>query len=153
MTLKKIYSRFDRPVSQALTTGDSMTHQSFKDECDINNLVARYQRTGSWSDGMTIPSVQPSFGTFDQNFTYYEAQNLIKRAENEFMSLPASVRSRFDNDPGKLLSFVDDPANAEEAAKLGLIDSFSDQVGQVIPTPTSPSIKGDGGNLNDVQTS
>lgn len=36
------------------------------------------------------------------------------------MTLPAKVRDRFSNDPGKFLAFVDDPKSREEMYELGL---------------------------------
>ena len=37
------YSKFDNSVSNASNTGEKLvTKQSFKDECDINNIVRRF---------------------------------------------------------------------------------------------------------------
>jgi hypothetical protein len=38
------------------------------------------------------------------------------------MALPANIRSRFDNDPAKLIDFMENPANREEAESLGLVN-------------------------------
>jgi hypothetical protein len=37
-----------------------------------------------------------------------------------FMSLPAKIRSRFQNDPGAFLDFVQNPENRDEMIELGL---------------------------------
>jgi len=33
------------------------------------------------------------------------------------------IRERFNNDPGKLLKFIDDPKNLEEGRKLGIFST------------------------------
>lgn len=35
-----------RPFAQDFTGVESLTHQSFKDECDVNNVIKRFTRTG-----------------------------------------------------------------------------------------------------------
>lgn len=100
----------------------SMTQQHFKDDCDVNRILERFLRTGSWTSSLNqLPSRQPVFGDFDTNFDFHQAQNTIVDAQRRFMTLPASVRERFHNSPGELISFLDDPANAAEAVKLGLL--------------------------------
>ena len=49
--------------------------------------------------------------------------------------LPASVRSKFDNDPQALMNFVDDVANFDEAVRLGVLPKAVevDRVGDVPP--------------------
>ena len=41
-------------------------------------------------------------------------------AEEQFGALPANVRREFDNDPGKMLEFIQDPDNYERGVELGL---------------------------------
>lgn len=38
------------------------------------------------------------------------------------MTLPPEIRTRFDNDPGKLIDFVADPDNRQEAQELGIVN-------------------------------
>ena len=52
--------------------------------------------------------------------------NQIVAAQEAFNGLPAAVRKRFGNDPGQMLDFLDDPQNASEAVKLGLVDAPQD---------------------------
>lgn len=100
--------------------GPSMTLQDAKDECDINMIIARHDRTGSWSGSMKIPTAMPHFGEFDSVQDFQTAQDIILRANEQFASLPSNVRSRFDNDPAKLLEFVSNKANLDEAVRLGI---------------------------------
>ena len=46
--------------------------------------------------------------------------NVIRAAEEAFNAMPAEVRDRFGNDPGRFLEFANDVSNYEEALKMGL---------------------------------
>lgn len=95
----------------------SLADQSFLQESDINYIAERFMRTGE------VPQVlnMPTSGDFQGIFDFQEAMNLIKQAKDEFMTLPAKIRSRFDNDPAKLISFLEDPGNRQEAEALGML--------------------------------
>jgi len=97
----------------------SRTSQSFAEESDINWIVDRFVKTGVPPDGMA----NPQFGDFtDLPSDYHSALNQIRNADAAFMTLPAKVRSEFDNDAGKLLAFMNDPKNLDRAVELGIID-------------------------------
>lgn len=129
----KIYSAFDTPPDEGI--GDfppTLSQQQFKDECDINVIMDRYTATGQ----------APQFvGAFFDDFSdvreFHEAQNILLAAQEEFLSLPARVRERFNNDPGRLLEFVNDEANREEAAKLGLLSRNSAPLDVTVTTDTN----------------
>ena len=53
---------------------------------------------------------------------YVDVMNQLNEARDQFMSLPARVRSRFDNDPGQFVNFVSDASNVEEMIALGLAE-------------------------------
>lgn len=97
--------------------GPSRTKQASADECDINQMMARYQKTGHLPLGMGVGR----YGDFDTVDDFLSAQLIVKTAELQFNSLPAEVRGRFNNQPQALLAFIQDPANLEEARKLGLL--------------------------------
>lgn len=97
----------------------SLTIQSEKDSCDVNLIVARYAQTGAMGN---IRTDQPMYGDFSSAVDYNEALLKIQQAEDSFMELPANVRKRFDNDPGKLIDFLGDVKNREEAISLGLVN-------------------------------
>ena len=117
-----MFYSFSKRPPRVLTPvgGPSMALQDAKDECDINMIIARHDRTGSWSGSMKIPTAIPQFGDFDSVEDFQTAQDTILRAREHFASLPSHVRSRFDNDPVKLLEFVSDKSNLDEAVRLGL---------------------------------
>ena len=117
----------------------SLTQQHFADECDINNIVEKYMLTGILGDPLASGSVEPQFGDFTTVADFHSAQNIIAQATQSFDLLSAALRKRFENDPAKLLAFLEDDSNREEAIKLGLVsDSKSSiQPGNGVP-PSAP---------------
>lgn len=94
-------------------------HQEFKDECDINVIIAKHE-----AKNVPLPAsrVEAVFGDFSDSTDWHGKLNAIHEANEAFMELPAKIRSRFGNDPGKLLEFLHDPANRSEAQELGIVD-------------------------------
>lgn len=119
----RIYSVYDEdlPRQGFECVGESMTQQHFVKECDINRIMQRYQETGVLVDPMVGARRQPMFGEFDQEFDLREAMDMINMAYEQFNQLSSRIRERFDNSPAKLLDFVRDPNNYDEALKLGLV--------------------------------
>lgn len=113
--------------SQIQFTTPGRTKQSFKDECDINVIMRRYQVTGEL---VHLNQRSPLFGDFP-DMDFQSAMAIVIQARENFATLPSEVRDRFANDPGRLLSFLQDPANREEAIKLGLVRIAE----QPAPTP------------------
>ena len=120
----RIYSVYDDdlPKEGLEFTEESMTQQHFKDECDINNIMKRYQETGVLIDPMTGARREPIFGEFDFEFDLRDAMDRINEAYERFNQLPSRVRERFDNSPAKLLEFLRDEDNYDEAVELGLVE-------------------------------
>jgi phage internal scaffolding protein len=54
--------------------------------------------------------------------------NAVAQANETFESLPADLRSRFENDPEKFVTFCLDKDNQEELIKLGLADKPAEVV-------------------------
>lgn len=136
----KVYfrSRYCKyPAVQLEFKFPSMTEQHHKEDCDVNIILQRYMKTG------VLPTTQktPLFGDFSSTpQDYASAVKLLHDAEERFSSLPAKVRERFGNDPYQLLQFLDNPANAKEAADLGLIKGFTVSDGEV--KEVQPSTEG-----------
>jgi len=93
--------------------------QHHKDECDINVILERFGKTGH----LPINAISGTYGDFSGVHDYHTALNAIIASESEFAALPAQLRNRFDNEPSKLIEFLDNPENKAEAQKLGLINS------------------------------
>jgi len=94
----------------------SLTQQQFRDESDINNIVDRFMKTGHLPDPVSMPQYLDYEGVFD----FQSAMNVVRQADENFMRMDAKVRSRFHNSPQEFLEFFADPANTEEAVRLGL---------------------------------
>ena len=91
--------------------------QSFKAECDINNIVKSFNpRTGEFSH---MALTAPIFGDVT-DLDFRQMMEMITNAQAEFNQLPAEVRARFGNDPHEFVSFCQDPGNLPELEKLGL---------------------------------
>lgn len=106
----------------------SMTQQSFKDDCDINEIVRRFGITGQLPENLNMPVSGDFTGVSD----FHTMANMVAVAGSEFMKLPAQVRERFYNDPGKLIDFLDDPKNRDEADRLGLLHKEPEKTRDVV---------------------
>ena len=107
----------------ALKCGKSMTQQNFKDECDINSIMSKYQVTGYLVDPLKIRTRKPQFGDFTAVPDYQTAQNVIVEGREAFEALPSRIRKYFNNDPALYLSFISDINNLDQALEMGLVDS------------------------------
>lgn len=105
--------------------GEDRTQQSGKDECDINVLMKRYAQTGVLPPARDGDPVYADVSAMD----FTASMNQVARVNGFFSRMPADVRARFLNSPAVMLEFCADPANAVEAAKLGLI-----------PAPKAPEV-------------
>lgn len=97
--------------------GESLTQQQFKEECDVNNILSKYRRTGMVSH---LAKHQGNFGDFSSVEEYQVSLDKLMTAQRSFESLPSEIRNRFENDPAKLIQFLDDKENDQEAISLGL---------------------------------
>ncbi len=126
---RKPYREFERrpfipdPVSR--------TKQSFADECEINNIMAKFQQTGVINHAAKH---QATYGQADGT-TFQEAMNIVIDAQEAFSDLPSSLRSRFGNDPAAYLNFVSNEENYPEMERLGLLNrSYTE--GDSLPSNT-----------------
>ena len=96
----------------------SLTQQHQKDQADINYIIEQFNVTGV----LPTSPISPQYGDFSGIGDYQSALNAVMAMEDEFMSLPAQVRARFENDPEKLMDFLSNENNRDEAIKLGLVN-------------------------------
>ncbi|QXP08638.1 MAG: internal scaffolding protein [Arizlama microvirus] len=97
-----VYSYFNPPPAVGAVFGPSMTQEEFKDECDINRIMARYSKTGTVAGRTDMGT----YGDFSAGVDYLEAQNIILRSNEQFAALPSKVREQFRNSPKLFLDFV-----------------------------------------------
>lgn len=96
----------------------SMTDQQWKDDCDVNHIMSRYVKTGHLTHLQKKPGMYADLSKITDLVGAYED---IHQAEEAFMALPSRLRNKFDNDPVKLVQYLQDPKNLEEAIKEQLI--------------------------------
>jgi len=113
---------------------ESVTQQQFKDECDINTIVRRFGVTGE----LPVAERQPISGDFTGISDYQTALNAVMKAQAGFYDLPAATRAHFNNDPGAMLDFLEDPANRDQAEKLGLVNPKTQPAAAAASTEEQP---------------
>lgn len=120
---RKVYSSLNPPESVAQISDEpSLTKQSFAADADINTIMERYAKTGYLVDPLNPSTRKPQFDDFSSVPDFQEAQEIVARSCEMFDDLPSKLRDRFNNDPLDLLAFMSDPANHEEAIKLGIVE-------------------------------
>lgn len=97
----------------------SLTKQADAKDADINNIVNTYMKTGrlpiekfkemKFVDAISVPD-------------FRDAMEIVTTAQDRFAELPAQIRNRFENQPERLISFMNDPNNYDEALTLGLVE-------------------------------
>lgn len=132
----------------------SRTKQSFKKRVNINNIMAKAKASGLINNPLDFRAgFSGTYGDVSNSSEYHDMCNRILGAEATFMSLPADIRTRFNNDPGALLDFVNNPENADECREIGLFPKLTpsevsalqkkqkserDANGIVVPPPEVP---------------
>ncbi len=101
-----------------MTTEKSMTQQNFAVSSNINNIMARYEKTGIIDN---VNKQSALYGDYSEFPSYSEALNFIHLADELFNKLPAKIRAEFSNDPNIFLEFANDPRNNQQMIDLGLI--------------------------------
>jgi phage internal scaffolding protein len=96
----------------------SLAQQHYKDECDINTILQKFNITGLLPES----PLSPRYGDFTGISDYHTALNRVIAAQDEFDALPANIRARFENDPAQLIEFLENSENRQEAEKLGLVE-------------------------------
>ncbi len=95
----------------------SRTKQSFKDECDINNILDRYTRTG-------ILEVKNLQTPLHQDNTIVDdlktSLDLVNSARAAFDGIDAHIRAAASNDPVTFLKMLEDRNGRELLEAAGL---------------------------------
>lgn len=112
----------------------SKTQQSMTEDCDLNVMVKRF---GIDKEPIPPAVFDPSYyGELPDGLDLREALERVREATARFNQLPVKIRNMFQNSPAMLWEFVNDPANADEAVALGLLQRSSP------PAPSGPPASG-----------
>lgn len=95
----------------------SLTRQEFAEECDINTLMERYEKSGVISH---VNRAQPIYMDMTDLPDLREGLDIMREATTAFMALPAKVRREFDHDPVKFVEFAGNKDNLERMREWGL---------------------------------
>jgi phage internal scaffolding protein len=105
----------------------SLAQQHFKEECDINTILQKFNITGLLPES----PLSPRYGDFTGISDYHTAMNRVIAAQDEFEALPAQIRARFGNDPAQLIEFLENSDNRPEAEELGLVEKATAEAVEV----------------------
>lgn len=109
----------------------SRTRQEFAEECDVNQIMKKFEATGVISHQNPR---QPMYLDLSEPIDLQRALDIVAEATESFMSLPARVRAEFDNDPVRFVSFAEDPSNLGQLREWGLAPPEA----PVSPNPEPP---------------
>lgn len=127
---RKVYAQNDLPT---------LTEQAHKEQCEINNILKRYQQTG------VLDHTNQHAGTYNDYVDapgYQDAQNMIAAANSLFESLPSQIRLDMGNDPAKFVDFMQNADNREAMEAYGLSTEHLPPLATPDNTPkeTSPKV-------------
>lgn len=129
------------PRTGELVKEPSMTKQSFKDECDINNIVKRFEATGI-VDHLNLKAAEGVYQDLPDPIDLQGALDVSRHASEAFAALPAVLRAHFDNDPVKFLDAVAYPTEATQNLFIehGLATHLKPpaKAPEPVPVPASP---------------
>jgi len=116
----KIITKRPNGLKRVVTmpVGNTRAQKQFKEECDVNNIIAKYRKTGSITHVRNAE--QGVYMDLTELPSLMEAQKVVIAAATAFESVPSHIRQRFSHDPQQFIDFLSDPKNNEEAIKLGL---------------------------------
>lgn len=112
-----------------------ITEQGHQKECDVNNIIKKYDTTGIISHVNNIQAIYADVSEIE----FRSSLAKMEEIKGKFMQLPSELRKRFDHEPEKLLGFLDNPNNRNEAVELGLIPNNRPQIkpeASQLQTPT-----------------
>lgn len=131
--MKKSTELPKRKRVQVTFKNPSLTKQSFKQECDINTIVNRFQNTGQ------IPlqnNLEPQYGNAP-DLDLKTALDNVKNLHREFDDLPDYKKQIFNNNPTEYAEFLSQYEERPESFH----SSFLDEPDTSVPKSTSDSLK------------
>ena len=154
MKIKSYYTDCRKETEGICFTEPSMTQQHFKDECDMDTILRKYETTGFLVDPLE-PRRQAQFGDFSEVQDFQSAQNKVAQVSEYFDSLPAHIRMRFGNRVSEFLSFVTDETNRKACEELGIFipegvsgSSPQGKPEEVVPDTAKPTSDGQSSPAN-----
>ena len=113
-----IRSQYSERVRVTVGGGDSMVRQSFKDECDINKIIARYSTTGQ----LPLTDAQAVYGDVSDFRDYKSAVDTVMLIEEKLRHLPKKAREAFEKDPSGWMNGIGGAEDRDALEGLGLVE-------------------------------
>ncbi|AXL14558.1 internal scaffolding protein [Microviridae sp.] len=104
----------------SINQDECMTHQEFKEECNIYNLIKNHGYDYLQNLNQSVTAAQAMYGDYTQINEYQTALNLVQKSNEMFMQIPSDIRKKFNNDAGQYLEFVSNPKNQDKLIEYGL---------------------------------
>jgi phage internal scaffolding protein len=134
LSYKHVFMRENGSVGvETVNSEPTMTQVQFQAECDVNNIMAQYIHNPD--PHIFERNGRGQYGDFTSAEDFHQTMEKVTKARESFDSLDAQLRFRFGNDPGQLLSFLNNPQNKEEAIKLGLVNAPPTPTPELNPQP------------------
>lgn len=102
----------------------SKTQQNFRESTNINKIV---QKARKYRVDLSQLGNNSVFGDVSGLGDFHSTMNKVAQINQIFDKLPAKVRARFRNDPAEVITFLQDPANDDQARELGLLRPLTAQ--------------------------
>lgn len=99
---------------EVIEFGPSRTKQAFKDDTDINRMLAQAQKAGSMSH---LKKFQGHYADYE-DFDFLTAQTTLTRGREIFDNLPIELKREFGQSPDKFFEFVNDVANKDRLKEI-----------------------------------
>ncbi|QRV61894.1 putative VP3 [Microvirus sp.] len=121
MKFRTIYDE-ERPSPGLLCEDETLCLQYQACETSIERLVRLANQNPAYLNSFNsgLEDREPQYCDVSP-FDYQDALEVIARGEEAFYDLPPEVRVKFSH-PVEFLTWLEDPANYDEADKLGLLD-------------------------------
>ena len=108
--------------------GASMTKQDPANRSNINNIMAKYRKSGVISH---LSARQPTYGDFSLVTDLQGALDTVATLTDEFMALDASIRKAADNNPETYFQMLATPEGVEALEAAGLTLGATEKLEQL----------------------
>lgn len=112
-------SAYSEKIQKSISFQENSPHtrQEFRDECDINVIMAQYLQTGEF---IHLNTAAPQYLDCT-GIDFRQQMDFVAGAFSMFEDLPSKIRLQFDNDPAAFLEFCSQEKNRPELAQMGLL--------------------------------
>lgn len=124
-----------RKKHQISDFGKSLTVQSEKMKCCVNNIVAKYNL------GHEVTHLRNSDGFYtdvSETADFQTAMNIVASADQLFETLPSKLQAEFNHDTAEFLTFINDEKNLPAMEEMGLSEPLQLPSEPENPAPAIP---------------